>query len=250
MNTEDYMTGGNHMRTGGLYGYRESYGCMEGKKVKEAEEAVADTALVQKMIDQGNVVVLVEYLDRVYKDLEDSLDEKGLKSVSGELFMLLKRNYRHFPKRAGQDFSMTANICNWLDGRHIKKWFEEQFILLIKEKEQIFPKGYSRTTMLAIDYIFKHYQEHNLTIKDIAERVHLSAGHLCGMFKKETQKTLNSYLTEVRIEEAKKLLEEGGMKIYEVSFAVGYQSSQYFSQIFFKLTGTFPTDWQKRQQED
>ena len=45
--------------------------------------------------------------------------------------------------------------------------------------------------------------------------------------------------------QAKKLLEEGELKIYEVSLAVGYQSSQYFSQIFYKMTGTYPTNWQR-----
>ena len=49
----------------------------------------------------------------------------------------------------------------------------------------------------------------------------------------------------LKVVEAKKLLEEGELKIYEVSLAVGYQSSQYFSQIFYKMTGTYPTNWQR-----
>ena len=104
---------------------------------------------------------------------------------------------------------------------------------------------YSRPVVLAMEYIFKHYQENTLSINEIADSVHLSIGHLCGIFKKETQKTVKGYITEVRIDEAKKLLEEGELKIYEVSLAVGYQSSQYFSQIFYKMTGTYPTNWQR-----
>lgn len=209
------------------------------------EEITADIPWMQKMIEQRNTTMIVEYLDKVYKELEVSLNDKWLKSVSRELYTLLKRNYKRLPKLSGQDFSIAANVQSWLDAKHIKIWFEKQFVLLIEEKELVYPMGYSKTTVMAVEYIFKHYQGHTLTIKDIAERVHLSAGHLCSLFKKETGKTLNSYITEVRIEEAKKLLEEGELKIYEVSLAVGYQSSQYFSQIFYKMTGIFPTDWQK-----
>ena len=116
---------------------------------------------------------------------------------------------------------------------------------LISGKKKMQLGEYSRPVVLAMEYIFKHYQENTLSINEIADSVHLSIGHLCGIFKKETQKTVKGYITEVRIEEAKKLLEEGELKIYEVSLAVGYQSSQYFSQIFYKMTGTYPTNWQR-----
>lgn len=234
--------------------FRKKYflGCgeiyrIEGMNIQDgmSEEIMADITRIQSMIHQGNMEMLTDYLEEVFNALADSLNDKWLKSVSREMYMLLKKNYSQLPKPSEQDFTTAANVREWLDCLHIKKWFEKQFDLLMKEKERVYQEGYSRTTLLAIEYIYRHYREHSLTIKDIAERVHLSIGHLCGLFKRETGKTLNSYITEVRIEAAKKLLSEGEMKIYEVSFAVGYQSSQYFSQIFLKMTGIFPTDWQK-----
>lgn len=220
---------------------------MQGAKeaAVEAEEVVADIVRLQEMIDRRDTDKAVEYVQEIFANLEMAQNVKWLRMVSRELYTLLKKNYKQIPGQRKQNLDMTSNFQNWLDIYHLKNWFAEQFYILIRAKEQVYSKVYSRPIVLAIEYIFKHYQEHNLTIKDIAEKVYLSTGHLCGMFKRETGKTLNNYITEIRIEEAKKLLEEGELKIYEVSSAVGYQSSQYFSQIFYKMTGTFPTNWQK-----
>lgn len=209
------------------------------------DEVTADTGCIQDMIDRRNAMGITGYLEELFGELEASLNVKWLKSVSRELYTLLKKNYKRLPNKVCRDFCTASNFHEWLDSSHIKEWFVRQFEMLVSEKEQIYSTEYSKPVVQAIEYIFRHYQEHNLTIKDIADQVYLSTGHLCGMFKKETGKTLNNYITEVRIEEAKRLLSEGEMKIYEVSMAVGYQSSQYFSQIFYKMTGTYPTNWQK-----
>lgn len=226
--------------SGGIYNIetRQSEGL-------EREVLAADIGLVQSLADNEELDEIVKYLNTVYGEAEDRLDYHGLKQVSRELYMLLKKNYAHLPKQMEQDLSVAANFSDWLDSRHIKEWFMKQFEILICGRRQIHLGEYSRPVISAMEYIFKHYQENSLAINEIADSVHLSIGHLCGTFKKETGRTLNSYITEVRIEEAKKLLEEGEMKIYEVSLAVGYQSSQYFSQIFYKMTGTYPTNWQR-----
>ena len=69
-------------------------------------------------------------------------------------------------------------------------------------------------------------------------------GYLCTLFKQETGTTLRCYISGVRIEEAKKLLSRG-KKVNEVYTAVGYSSSQYFSQAFFKLVGVYPNEYRK-----
>ena len=41
------------------------------------------------------------------------------------------------------------------------------------------------------------------------------------------------------------MMDEGNYKIYEICAEVGYHSSQYFSQAFYKRTGMFPTEYLK-----
>ena len=70
------------------------------------------------------------------------------------------------------------------------------------------------------------------------------------IFKKETGTTFLKFLTKLRIEEAKRLLEDGNYNVSEVAERVGYKTSQYFSQIFVSTTGLTPQEykrWDKKE---
>ena len=46
-----------------------------------------------------------------------------------------------------------------------------------------------------------------------------------------------------KVNEAKHLLDEGNLKIYEVAERLGFESSFYFSKVFKKIEGVSPTDY-------
>ncbi len=96
-----------------------------------------------------------------------------------------------------------------------------------------------------IAYIEEHYRD-DISLQDIASSVHMSESGFSRLFKKQTGVSYVEYVTQLRLEEAKRLLRQPDQKVYEVSFAVGYQDSKYFSQIFRKYTGETPTEFRKR----
>ena len=51
------------------------------------------------------------------------------------------------------------------------------------------------------------------------------------------------YLTYVRVEKAKELLETGKYKVHEVAEMVGYQDAGYFTKVFKKETGVLPKQY-------
>lgn len=53
------------------------------------------------------------------------------------------------------------------------------------------------------------------------------------------------YLTNYRMEKAKQLLISADSLIYEISEAVGYSNSNYFSKLFKKYTGVSPEEYKK-----
>lgn len=206
-----------------------------------------DISTLKKALDKNDEKMMREYLEECYQKLNETFDYKKLKQISRELYDFLKYCYKE-EGMYDQVIGLADNYQNWLDSSKIKTWFEQKFGLLIQQKENAEVERYSKAVRNTMDYIWENYGNHALTLKEIAEKVHLSVGHLCGLFKKETGKTLNNYITEIRMEEAKRLLEEENLKVYEVADAVGYQSSQYFSQIFFKYAGTYPTNYQKERE--
>ncbi|CAH0117885.1 MULTISPECIES: response regulator [unclassified Paenibacillus] len=98
------------------------------------------------------------------------------------------------------------------------------------------------------DYLERHYDE-DISLQEVASIVHMSEGHFCRQFKKQTGLNFVEYLTKIRVEKAKPLLADLSLKIYEVSERVGYQDSRYFSQIFRKVTGETPTEFRKQLQQ-
>ena len=95
-------------------------------------------------------------------------------------------------------------------------------------------------------YIQEHYYEENLTINTIAHHIYLTSTYICMIFKNKTGKTINQYITEVRIEKAKELLREEKLKLLEISHRVGYQSSKHFTKTFKKIVGINPSDFRER----
>lgn len=103
--------------------------------------------------------------------------------------------------------------------------------------------GLSRYVARTVKYISEHYGEEQLTLKDMAEALGISEGHLSHTFKKETDLTPLSYLTRYRIRKAIGFLKTGDYKVYEVAERVGYRDIAYFSASFKKMTGRSPSEY-------
>lgn len=103
---------------------------------------------------------------------------------------------------------------------------------------------YSLAIQNTIKYIRKHYSE-KLSLYDIAENAHLSEGYLCARFSKELGKSFLEYLNEIRIEEAKILLKQADLKVYEIAEKVGFSNTKYFTDVFKKITGITPLKYKE-----
>jgi len=88
----------------------------------------------------------------------------------------------------------------------------------------------------------------NITVAEIAETVFLSSTYVSLLYKQETGETVYEYLTKVRIEKAKQLLRDPGVKFYEISSAVGYSDPSHFSKLFKKMTGFTPSAFREHVQ--
>ena len=95
-----------------------------------------------------------------------------------------------------------------------------------------------------IAYINQNYATIR-NIEQIAEQFYISKFHLCRVFKKAMQVTIIEYLNQVRLKNARQLLEASDREIGEISELCGYNSVAYFSNIFKKSFGYSPTEYRK-----
>lgn len=121
----------------------------------------------------------------------------------------------------------------------IKAWIFDVIHAVFAHPEVMIAHQYSSLVRQAIFYIMSDYAK-QITVNSAAEQLFISSSHLMRLFKKETGKTFNEYLTDYRISLAKHFLENENLSISEVAARVGYTDSKYFSKIYKKLTGCTP----------
>ncbi len=97
---------------------------------------------------------------------------------------------------------------------------------------------------MLVDYIRQHYEE-NITRNTLAEMVHFSPEYVGKTFKKQTGSSINDYVNQLRIEEAKRLLKGTDNKVIDIALMVGFENMPYFSSVFKKYTGYSPAEYKK-----
>lgn len=102
-----------------------------------------------------------------------------------------------------------------------------------------------RLVSRAIEYINSHYQD-QVTLEDLARQVYLSPFYFSHIFKEEIGQTFIEYLTQVRIEEAKKRLRDSMVAVSIIAEQVGYNDVNYFSRVFKKVVGLTPTQYREK----
>lgn len=93
----------------------------------------------------------------------------------------------------------------------------------------------------------REFMNPEFSLEQAALFVHLNPTYLSELFKETAGRKFIDYLTDIRLEEARHILLETDMKMYEVCLSVGYTSSKYFSTLFRKKYQVTPTMYREGQ---
>ncbi|MFK4998821.1 response regulator [Bacillus sp. N9] len=97
----------------------------------------------------------------------------------------------------------------------------------------------------AVKFIEEKYNDENLSLQKVTTYVELSSAYFSRTFKEETGLSFIQYVTKVRMEKAKNLLENPYLKSYEVAEFVGYPDYAHFSKAFKKYSGASPNEYRR-----
>ena len=93
------------------------------------------------------------------------------------------------------------------------------------------------------EYINENYTDCSFSISQIADELNFSRQYLSDFFKKNTGGNLMTYLTNLRIEHSKNLLETTDLSVLQIANAVGYIDDAGFRKAFKKITGFTPSNY-------
>jgi two-component system response regulator YesN len=127
----------------------------------------------------------------------------------------------------------------------LRKWFIEKVTeacrnILSKREEQT-----NGIIAKAKTFIEENYSK-DISLDDVSRIVDISPYYFSKLFKEVTGENFIEYLTNIRIEEAKKLLQNRDLSIKNICADTGYSDPNYFSRIFKKQVGVTPTEYRER----
>lgn len=196
----------------------------------------------------GNAAELSECLDSLFdfRGMDAREGARALFTVATLLDAVLLRKHRERVEADAYLMLKGIMLENVFQFRTIEEYRAAvgDFVVYL---DTILRKGHLEYPFIAeaIDFIRLHYTEDiNMTV--VANHVSVNYTYFSEKFKEHTGINFNDYLKNLRIGEAKRLLEKGCYKVYEVSRSAGFGDVKYFMKTFKEITGLSPGEYRKR----
>ena len=218
----------------------------DSKIIQGQSVSIAKRVELLRLLRAGDTDGIRQYLDRLMK--AKSYTPINLYIL---LFELLS-SYSEFCLEVGHPFPFD-NKCTEAQNIVIHAQSIEEVITWIYEQAEVIidsminektPSAKNVQTVEAIrEYIREHYMDQDLRLNKIANHFFLNYQYLSKMFSQQTNSTINAYITQIRLDKAKELLDCGENNLQVVSDSSGYNDINYFSKCFKKKYGISPSKY-------
>jgi len=103
--------------------------------------------------------------------------------------------------------------------------------------------GKNTTALAVVEYIKCNCTDYNLSLDMLAAEFQITPQYLCKIIKQQTGVSYKEYLTDLRMEEAKRLLKDKNISVIDACQQAGYNNVSYFIKVFQKYTGMTPAKY-------
>lgn len=195
---------------------------------------------------EGVKAILNEMLGRIYFTSGNNI--QIIKTRAIELLAFLSRAVVENKGDEKTIYQMTDNFLHAITTTN--NLTDLSFVLLeALEKMTNLAFSSSNTAHLSvikksIEYMNDHYNS-NPTLEDVAGHVALNPTYFSTLFKKETGVNFSSYMTNLKIEHAKRLLKETNLPLITIATELGFDSQSYFSNVFKKYMHMTPKHYRE-----
>lgn len=223
----------------------------EYSKPKGKKETISD-----EMIDQFVQMVGTDKLDEankfliriLYKTKQELIEPDHFMWTMNTIVEKISINYKNLLDLEEINQHNLANVYEYDNAKTyyeaISKWIEFINKKLINEFDDYKNK---QKIQKAIGYIQSNYSK-DLNMAVVSNYISMNYSLFSYVFKQYTGMNFVYYLKTIRINEAKKLLEETDKKIIEISNLVGYENEKHFMKIFKAVCGVSPSEFRKNAQ--
>ncbi|MBS7260857.1 MAG: response regulator [Treponema sp.] len=190
-------------------------------------------------------------LEKLFSDIKNDVFVVTARSgdIKQKLISSLMEMYNKitakYPERELEDLQNLNIVQNILD----TKSFDEAFSFFCNIFRNLIESFHTNTAdsviVKVIAYVKTNYSQ-DLKLETLGDLFNCNSAYLGKKFRKYTGVQFNTYLDNLRIEEAKNKLLNTDLKIYQISKLVGYANTDYFFMKFKKATGMTPKEFKEK----
>lgn len=201
------------------------------------------------LISAGSLTKAMKLIDSMEETFRTSANtEAQLRFIAADMLISIKERVTAAYSDCADIFPGNAGIIEKISTRfylyEIFDYFRELTDDTIRQIRAT--AGAGSTIDDVCDYVLHNYMN-DLTLESVAPLFGYNNVYFGKVFAKEAGKSFNSYVNDVRLTEAEKLLKDTDLKIYEISARTGYNDVDYFSKKFRQVVGMSPAEYRKRE---
>ncbi|TAH70003.1 MAG: response regulator [Anaerolineaceae bacterium] len=238
-----------------LYARKKSFALensfMEYSHLVEEYETISEEMIDQfvQLIGTNNIVKAYRFINHlIYKTKLGQIAPDHLEEVMYSTIDKICETYKNF---IAFDYEIADDLKNIYQHDTAGNYYEAVFNWIEKINNEIVAEydDYKNKQKIkrAIIYIQQNYNK-NLNMAVVSNYVSMNYSLFSYIFKQYTDMNFVNYLKALRINEAKRLLEETDNKIYEISTLVGYENEKNFMKVFRKVCGVSPSEYRRNIQ--
>ncbi|WCT54047.1 response regulator [Paenibacillus kyungheensis] len=225
--------------------------------IAESHSLCSRMPQIRTLLENGHFPQIHRIADELIAMIKQSpylsmhMAEYSLHDFEGQLYEIT----RELDQRLLADDSAITNArkeriqIHTLDMMNIAQWEQHVHDIITYYAEMVRKSGGSRQSFHISDiraYIDQHYFE-EIKISMFTDKYYLSREYLMKLFKQEYQMGIHEYVQQLRMDKAKTLLNEEGLKIQEISEMLGYKDKNYFSKAFRNYYQLSPSEYRAQR---
>lgn len=140
---------------------------------------------------------------------------------------------------------ITDYILKPVDYEEFGTCIDSLKIAMFENRAEVEKEDMEEHTVLGIVRYMQEHLTEEISLNLLAEKFHLSAQYISQLFKNEVGVNFFTYLTNIRMEQAKKLLISTSYSVAEISEQSGYRDYRVFTKAFKKAEGITPSQYRR-----